>query len=207
MRSLMIAPCLLLGLVVLASGLRSVEPSPCPPPEKPPDPLSARLVAKKRTYVLDRQGMTAAKYRKAIESGTISPPEVDLVLELTNNTKTAMRIRITGTVPTLILELKGKDSIVSRSTVDGVRERITYVVLEPGKKHLLPIKTLAGFAKGTQRQQLFWTEPGEYTLGASYQTSCYEVEAGGVGVAKGKGRRLTRHKATADPITITVKLK
>jgi hypothetical protein len=206
MRSLLIAPCLLvLGLVLLASGLISAEPNPCP---APPEPLSAQLVAKKRTYVLDRQGMTAEKYLKAITAGTISPPEVDLVLELTNNTDKPMRLRMTGTAPSLTLDLKGKDSIVSRTTTERVRQPITYINLEPGKTHELPIKSLAGFTRGAQRQQWFWTEAGEYQLGATFQTLCYEPIAGGVGVGvKGKGVRSTRVTAKAEPITLTVKLK
>jgi hypothetical protein len=127
------------------------------------------------------------------------------VLELTNNTKKTLRLRMTGSSPILTLDLKGKDSIVRRSTVDrAAKGKVSYVLIEPGKTHEMPIKSLAGFSRGTQRQQWFWTEPGDYTLGASFQTLCYEVEPGGVVV---KGPRNTRQTATAEPIALAVKSK
>src|SRR5262245_61841254 len=68
-------------------------------------PLLVRLVAKKSVYVLDRQGMTAADYRKAVKDGTVSPPAVDLVLEISNTSKEDVTVRVSGAVPSLTWKL------------------------------------------------------------------------------------------------------
>ena len=67
----------LLSLILAATILyaqKPGEPSPEPEPEKPVGPVVLRLVAKKTTYALDRGGMTAEAYKKAIADGSVSAP-------------------------------------------------------------------------------------------------------------------------------------
>lgn len=167
MRSLTLFASLFLPLMVFAQ--KPGEPSPEPPPEKPPGPVTARLAAKKSMYVLDRQGMTQAKYEEAIKAGKINPPDIDLVLEFKNNTKSELRLRISGAAPRLTLTLKGKGKIVEMPGTRA-REPITYVTIKPGDKYEMPLKRLAGYSKGSgTEERIFWTEPGEYTLEATYK--------------------------------------
>jgi hypothetical protein len=169
-----------------------------------------RLIARKNSYTLDRKGMTADKYAEAIKDGKIVPPAIDLVLELKNTTKKPMRLRITGAAPRLTLDLKGKGTIVKRT---GKRERLplTYVTLKPGETHVLPLTRLAGFTSSTQETQLFWTEPGEYTLTATLTTYVMEevmAAAGGVkpgGLVGGKSVRLA--PIVSNTLKLSVKAK
>src|SRR5262245_60238086 len=75
-----------------------------PPQQQPAGPISVRLVAKKTTYTLDRQGMTAEKYREAVKQGKIRPPAVELSLEITNTRNEPIDITVAGASPRLTLE-------------------------------------------------------------------------------------------------------
>jgi hypothetical protein len=166
--------------------------------------LSARLLANKKEFILDRQGMTAEQYRKAIETGKVSLPEVNFALEVTNTTKKDLRVRISGAVPKLILYLKGK-GVVTRSTTEP-RQKVADITLKPGQSHSLAITTLTGIAS-TRRTQFFWTEAGEYTLTAEWQTRVDELSATGRVLPVVGGPAAWRKTATAEPIKLRVKLK
>lgn len=156
------------------------EPNPEPPPEAPLPPVVARLIPRKSSYLLDRRGMSAAKFAQAVKEGTVSVPEVDLVLEFKNTTKQDIQLRISGAAPRLILTLKGK-GVLSRTGTRG-KEPLRYVVLKPGGTYEMPIQKLAGYSKSsTIEEQWFWTEPGEYTLQAEYKA--YLIGAPPVGKA------------------------
>ena len=166
-------------------------------------PISVRLTAKKTTYVLDRQGMTAEKYREAIKEGKIAPPAIDLVLEITNTTKGDIDITVAGFSPRLLLDLKGKEGIEKRTT-ERPGNRTVRIILKPGQTHSLPITRLAGYSDRTTDDQLFWTEPGEYTLAASFETNIREPRSKD-GVS---GAFISKMKAyPAAPIKISVTLK
>ncbi|MFO0876705.1 MAG: hypothetical protein U0840_04975 [Gemmataceae bacterium] len=171
---------LVLGLILTTcvQAQKPGDPSPEPPPDIPPGPISARLVAKKSTYLLDRQGMSADKYADAIRAGKLSPPEVDLSLELTNRTKEEVSLRITGASPRVTLTLKGKTGVVS---VPASRERekslSRTITIKPGEKYTLGISRLASYSSLSRETQHFWTEPGEYTLEVSLRTTLLGVAA------------------------------
>src|SRR5262245_41298825 len=104
------------ALLVAVPLLAADDPEPPDPKSKGKQngPLMVRLVAKKAAYVLDRQGMTAEKYREAVKLGKVEPPAVDLTLELTNTSKENVQVRVAGASPVLTFHLKGpKDSVVS----------------------------------------------------------------------------------------------
>jgi hypothetical protein len=184
-----------------------------PSPEPPPDgPISARLIAKETTYILDRQGMTAEQYAKAITAGKVDPPEVDLVLELKNTTKEDVRLRVTGAAPKLVLILKGKGKVIDRKAVRSEKQKLTYIELKPGEVHKIPLKKLAGYTSSTQEMQSFWTEPGEYTLSVEYTTYTQTAVAAPVGGGLPGGGGLATRTTKLAPITsssvkLTVKLK
>lgn len=140
---------------------------------KSTDPISVRLTAKKANYVLDRQGMTADQYREAIKAGKLTPPALELVLEITNTTKGDFDITVAGASPRLKLDLKGKGAIEKRMS-QRPRNPTDRIILKPGQTHSLPITRLAGFSTSRSEDQLFWTEPGEYTLTASFETNIRE---------------------------------
>ena len=204
----------LLSLILSATILyaqKPGEPSPEPEPEKPIGPIVLRLVAKKTTYALDRGGMTAEAYKKAIEDGTISPLAVEFELELVNVSKTPQRIRVCGAAPKLKLDLQGKG--VTTRQVSRPKDRLTVQTLEPKEKLVIPLQSLSGYNSSTTTQ-VFWTEPGKYTLSATFSTFLYG-EPGAMPappVAKGKapnpipfpGGKGGRAVATK-PITLTSK--
>ena len=70
--------------------------------DKPaPLPVTAKLIAKKKSYQLDLGGKTPEEYRKAIEEAKKTfrypaPPEVDLTLELTNTSDKDVAIWSSG---------------------------------------------------------------------------------------------------------------
>jgi hypothetical protein len=213
---LSIAPMLLVTLSLVAAQ-RKTDPSPCPPPDpaKATGPVTARLVARKTTYILDRMGMTAADYRQAIRNGRVSPPAVDLVLELVNTSAEELRVRVTGAAPKLTLTLKGKGNILTRSAKRANRAPLTYQVLKPGEKYSIPLATLAGYSSSTMENQLFWTEPGEYTLEANFRTYIYAnalAPAAGAGLPKmvnklPAGAKSAIFELKTEPVRLSVKLK
>jgi hypothetical protein len=177
------------SLVVL--GLWCVMGAPQPEGkgkvDPPGAPLEARLVVKKAEYVLDRMGQTAEQYQK---TATTQPPlvDVDLVLELRNTGDRPITIWVTGDYRhekpqaggdyvTLTLDLKGPGAASAT-----VRQRDTAPAtpppalgkIEPGKTWSLPITSLAFGTHGVATfvaQRACWTEPGEYTLTATYKTA------------------------------------
>jgi hypothetical protein len=195
-------------LTTAAPAQRPGDPSPEPPPE---GPVTARLIAKQTTYILDRQGMTAAQYAAAAKAGKLKPPDVDLALELKNTTKETIELRVSGSVPKLKLTLKGKGVVEEKARREG-RAPVTYVTLRAGEKYELPLKSLVGYTVSASETQLFWTEPGEYTLQAEFTTvtrTPVPVAAAGAALGGGGRARLTNKlpPIVADPIRLTVKLK
>ena len=167
----------LLSLILFATILyaqKPGEPSPEPEPEKPVGPIVLRLVAKKTTYALDRGGMTAEAYKKAIADGTVSPPTVELELELVNVSKIPQRIRVSGTGAILTFDLQGKGVTTYRAT--RAREKLTIQNLQPREKLVIPLESLSGY-NSTRAIQVFWTESGKYTLTASFATYLYDQPA------------------------------
>jgi hypothetical protein len=97
------------------------------------------------------------------------PPEVNLGLELRNDSDREMHIQIGSEGSELQLELQGTGT-VSVPARDGLGEAFLarkVVTLAPGKQYTLPIKRLVYGSRDNVRYA-YWTEPGEYTLTARY---------------------------------------
>lgn len=186
---------LLLGL--LASQAPKEETDPEPPR---PGPVELRLWSRKGTYKIDRQGMTEKEFLEAIKAGKARPVAVELELTVRNNTKKEIRVRTSGLLPKLLLTLKGKGALDSPNTRKAHQGVLRYTVLKPGEKVSIPIDTLMtyeGHTGGTINH--YWTEPGEYTLAASFHTA-FEMDW-----ANGGDRGKTSYTTlTARPITLKV---
>jgi hypothetical protein len=155
--------------------------------EPPTAPLEAKLVANKQTYTLDLGGKTPGQYGDAAKA---MPPvvEVDLALQLRNTGDKNITIWIAddyrkeesqpgGDYVTLDLDLKGPGAVGAL-----VRQRFTKpmtppprtLALAPGQSYTLPITTLNYGTHGVATFQAYrccWTQPGQYTLTATFKTA------------------------------------
>lgn len=187
----------LLPLVLLASQAPKEEIDPEPPR---PGPVELRLSARKATYKIDRQGLTEKEFLEAIKAGKARSMTVELDLIVRNNTKKDIRVRTSGLLPRLLLTLKGKGAADSPNTKKAHQGVLRYTVLKPGDRVAIPIDTLMtyeGHIGGTINH--YWTEPGEYTLSASFHTAFEMDWANG-----GEGGKTSYSTLTARPITLTV---
>jgi hypothetical protein len=173
------------AVLVFASGLSAAD-------------LEMKIIAGKTDYVLDRGGKSAADYEKAVRAvpdNPVKPPAVDLTLRITNAGKAPATILVGGDPNVATLELKGPGTIYLAPRLATTQEfRLPRsITLAPGKSHDIPLKHLGDGHRGLGRH-IYWTEPGEYTLAASYQLSSNEDGE--------KGPLLK-----AEPITLKVTLK
>lgn len=159
----------LMLVALLVAPAQRADDDPEPPGKKG---IVARLVARKATYKLDLQGGTLEAYKKAIAQGTATPIPVEVDLVITNHHKAPVRVRLTGTSPELTLSLAGKGAEeASNRNVVKMKQAITYATLKPGEKTTIPLKTLVSFkGTGTFTKSHHWTEPGDYTLKATFRT-------------------------------------
>ncbi len=80
-------------------------------------PVTATLVAKQKTYTLNRGGMTAEAYKKATEDAVQAgkappaPPTVDLALELKNTSAKEVQVWVGGTQLQIDLDLRGPGAL------------------------------------------------------------------------------------------------
>jgi hypothetical protein len=140
-------------------------------------PITAKLVAKKATYTLDLDGKSAEDFQKEVKAGEKTgklpkPPEVDLALELTNTTDKEVQLWISGDPVQVALELKGTGAVSVAPLRASTREfRVPKAMtLAPGKTHTIPITSLTYGFRGNSNQA-YWTEAGEYTLTAKFNTA------------------------------------
>ncbi len=168
--------------------------------------LTARLIAKGKSYPLDLDGKTPEQFRKLLEEAKSkggplpAPPVVDLVLELryTGTYGTELNVCLgkgdIGPVNGLTLDLKGPGALsASFANARGARVSPTIVKLVAGRTHKVPLGKLEVY-DGRTTQSCYWTQPGEYTL----VVSCGVVEGGEKGFWKPAG------KVTSAPITLKV---
>src|SRR5262245_36186887 len=144
-----LAAMLLLTAGPVATGGDKKEP----PQQQPAWPVSVRLIAKKTTYTLDRQGMTAEQYREANKQGKLRPPAVELPLGITRTRNERIATTVAGAGPRLTLELRGQGGIEKR-TIARRRQATVCIILKPGQTHSVPITHLAGYSDSTTENQL-----------------------------------------------------
>jgi hypothetical protein len=174
---------------------------------KPADlPLKAKLIAKTETYKLNLDGKSAEEYGKMLKDAekagkAPAAPAVDLVLEITNTSDQEVKFWVEGDPNEVQLDVKGPGVVnimpMGAFTTDFRAPKV--MALAPGKTHSIPIKSLQyGFrsvAKST-----YWTEPGEYTLTASYKTAISPAPKGSKEAEKGFGNAVV----VSEPIKVKV---
>jgi hypothetical protein len=211
--------------LLVAAALRADDAEPPDPKMKGKvnGPLTVRLVAKKTTYILDREGKTAEAYRRAAKNGDVAPPAVDLVLEITNTSKENVTVRVAGAVPALTFKLSGpKDGAVIRANRLGFPgkaaparaplgkgPRVNNLLLKPGAKHEIVIKALDSTAVSRPRGASYWTEPGNYTLSAELETVVSDANGKNLNILpKGVKRATpTRSVLLSQQVKLTVQAK
>ncbi len=178
--------------------------------DKPaPLPVTAKLIAKKKSYQLDLGGKTPEEYRKVIEEAKKTfrypaPPEVDLTLELTNTSDKDVAIWSSGDPVQVILELKGKGAMSVQPAIAMTREfRVPQALMLPaGKSHTIAIKSLKYGMRGIS-QQAYWTDAGEYTLTARFMTGISPPPPDSKALAEG----FARVTLISKPVKLKVELK
>jgi hypothetical protein len=184
-------PAIVVATVTLAAGAKAPAPQPKADEKSKTDPagapLEAKLVAKNETYTLDLGGKTPEEYRDAVKA---TPPvvEVDLVLEVKNTSDKEITIWIAddyrkedrqegGDYVKLLLELKGPGAVSARTALRETTPKTPPPrtrALAPGKTFSLPITTLNYGSHGVAHYEAYracWTDAGEYTLTATFQTA------------------------------------
>jgi hypothetical protein len=183
MRSLLVPLSLALAL---APSVRASDPEPIGPG------LHLKLIAPKETVTWDGGGKTPKELQKMLEEiekaakknpfdGPMLPPapKVDLVLRIVNGTRKPMDVWLGGDMNVVTLELKGPgvkalNFMGAFTTELRLARKFT---LEAGKHHDIPLERLSDGLRGMARS-VYWTEPGEYTLSATYQLSSGPEEKG-----------------------------
>jgi hypothetical protein len=153
--------------------------------KKDEGPVTLKVVAKKDTYTWDAGGKTPKEFNKDLDDiaeamkknprpliKLPNPPTVDLVLEMVNTSKEDVTIYVGGDANVYTLELKGPGvrNFMGALALTADFRLPKPVKLAPGKSHEIPLTTLKDGFRGVSRN-LYWTEPGEYTLSATYQLS------------------------------------
>jgi hypothetical protein len=214
---------IVVALVALTTACKAPAPEPKPEEKSKTDPdgapLEAKLVVKKDTYKLDLSGKTPEEYRDAAKT---KPPvvEVDLALELKNTSDTEITIWIAddygkeerqegGDYVKLQLDLKGPGAVSVRT---ALRETTPATppprtrAIAAGKTFSIPITTLNYGSHGIahyEAHRASWTEAGEYTLAATFQTAVSPSPKGSKATkwAHFEGGYVT---ATSAPVTLKV---
>jgi hypothetical protein len=137
--------------------------------------LEARLALGKDAYTITA-AQTGEDVRRRIRAGARggqmpAPPDVDMTLELKNSGATPVSFAVDSDASYVTLALEGPGAVTADSNLAMTMEfRLGRgVTLAPGQTHTIPIKSLRFGVRGISKQA-YWTEPGEYTLTASYTT-------------------------------------
>jgi hypothetical protein len=183
------------AIVLVAHGIAPVRQQPSEEKSKtePPGvPLQAWLIAKKDTYVLNLGGKTPEEFRKLVQKSFPPAPAVDLELEFRNGGAKDLTFLVGGTNPDvpLLLKLDGPGAV--NVVVPAVHKAMAstppkQVTLAPGKTHTLPIKSLMTNHIGRDGTASYRTEPGDYTLTATYKTAVSPVRQGAKDTGRGFG--------------------
>jgi len=193
-------------LLALALPLAGADDKPADE-AKPADlPLKAKLVVKTDSYKLDLGGKSADEFRTALkdaEKAGKAPeaPAVDLVLEITNTGKEDVKFWVEGDANEVQLELKGPNavSIMPRRAFTADFRMPKVMTLAPEKTYSIPIKSLQYGFRGVAKSS-YWTEPGEYTITASYKTAISPAPKGSKEAEKGFGNAVIN----SDPVKVKV---
>jgi hypothetical protein len=178
--------------------------------ESKPSPVEAQLIVKKSTYVLPKKRHGAA-FRKRIEGETDAdrlppPPRIDLVLELKNVSQEDVMIWPQGRITEPDLKVEGPGIVEPESLTSAEVEMGAtgaQPTIAPGETYQIPIKSLNPQG-GTPR--VFWNEPGEYTITASY-TVHTELPAFPFPDNKAPAGKPQQYTVTSPPVKVQVILE
>jgi len=138
-----------------------------------------RLVAKKTTYTIAK-GVNLADLIDAAKKNNKypEPPEVDLVLEVTNTGDQDIQVWVKGDPVLLDLRLKGEGAMegLPRVLLPREVELGEPITLKAGKTYEIPLSSLRCGVRG-RTKNVYWTRPGEFTLTASLRTG-FKIEGG-----------------------------
>jgi hypothetical protein len=209
MMHLRISNLIVLTLVAGVSIVAADETNPGGKSDPPGVPVQARLESRKAGYTLDLAGMTAEQFRKLVRdadtTGSYPPaPSVDLVLSLHNGGDKDVDVRVGGTTTIVTLDLTGPGALsvpLKLQITSKIVIAPRVVTLKPGQSETIPITSLSYGFKGSHRA--YWTEPGEYTLSASYKTAVSPAPKGSTDAGNGFGSVTI----TSAPIKVKVKAK
>lgn len=137
-----------------------------------PAPVEARLIAKRSKYLLPK-AQHGEVFRKRIKEETDADElpaaqKIDLVLELENISKQDVMIWPRGAITHPELEVDGPGVIAPENLASffgGGSGTSVQPTIAPGKTHRIPIKSLS---PGEGTPFIYWCEPGEYTIKATY---------------------------------------
>lgn len=136
-------------------------------------PVAARLIVKQGTYVLPKEWQSEG-FRKRIREEKDgeklpAPPEIDLVLELHNTGDDPVMIWPGGGIDEPELTVAGP-GVVTPDSVETFSvsswAMTPQPVILPGKKYEISVESLN--PSGSSLYDVYWTEPGEYTITATY---------------------------------------
>lgn len=175
--------CTLAMAAVLAAGLALAARAEAPPAGKPADgPLTLILVDRKGEYPV-AGGQDAAELKKKLKAIQETPPQqrrdplppvpsVDWVLKITNTGTRDETVLLGGDPNVWTFEVKGPGVVALPNLVAMTLEfRVPQAVtLGPDKSHEIPVRQLMDGMRGISRA-IWWAEPGEYTVTATYQLS------------------------------------
>jgi len=189
-----------LALVTPFVPMRADEPKK--DPSKSDLPLQLRVVAKVDKYKLSDGKDLKKQLEDAKKTGRYpEPPAVDLVLEITNNTDKDVEFWTGGDPVQVLLELKGPGAVTAKPQIISTLEfRVPKpMTLAAGKTHKVPVTRLRYGHRGIS-ELAYWTEPGEYTLSATFNTGIKPAPKG----TKAEDDGFARVKLVSDPIKIKV---
>src|SRR5262249_37815639 len=131
-------------------------------------------------------------------------PKVDLVLELKNTGDKDITVWVGGDATRLNLDLQGKGaiSVTARRAFTSDFRMPKPGKLEAGKTTEIPIAGLSYGFRGAEKQA-WWTEPGEYTLTATYSTALSPAPKD----AKDAGEGFGKVTLTTAPVKLKVEGK
>jgi hypothetical protein len=140
-----------------------------------PITLEAKLILGKDTYTIT-PAQAGEEFRRRIQAGARgaampAPPDVDMTLELKNTGTSPVVFAVDSDASSVNLQLAGTGAVTADSNMAMTMEfRLGRPMsVEPGQTHTIPIKSLRFGVRGISKMA-YWTEPGEYTLTASFTT-------------------------------------
>jgi hypothetical protein len=165
--------------------------------------VELKLVAKKDRYVWDGGGLTPADFRKQLDKlaedqknkqgfGAKVPPAptVDLLLQISNTSKEDVTVYLGGTANVFTFDLKGPAAVALKNPgpMPAIIVLPRAITLKPGESFDIPVTKLMDGRRGMSRL-LYWAEPGEYTLSATYQLS--DSKGGATQLLKSESVKIT----------------